>query len=180
MKRGYASTSMAVIAEAADVSIETIYLSIGGKTSIVRYLVETALSGADAPAAPLERSGVAEVRAEPDPQRKVRLFAGMVRPVLERLAPIWQVVMEAAPGDAELRAMVTELLERHASTMRLVVEHIAETGRLREGVSIDTARDFIWAMNSPEFYRLLVVGRRWSGEMFENRLADAWQRLLLD
>ena len=35
-------------------------------------------------------------------------------------------------------------------------------------------------MNSPEFYRLLVVGRRWTGEEFESWLGDAWQRLLLD
>jgi len=35
-------------------------------------------------------------------------------------------------------------------------------------------------MNSPDFYRLLVVGRGWTGEMFEDWLANAWQRLLLD
>jgi hypothetical protein len=35
-------------------------------------------------------------------------------------------------------------------------------------------------MNSPEFYRLLVIGRGWSGEMFESWIADAWGRLLLD
>ena len=46
--------------------------------------------------------------------------------------------------------------------------------------SKDVARDVVWAMNSPEFYRLLVVGRGWSGEMFESQLADAWQRLLLE
>jgi len=46
--------------------------------------------------------------------------------------------------------------------------------------SKDVARDVVWAMNSPEFYRLLVVGRGWSGEMFESWLADAWQRLLLE
>jgi AcrR family transcriptional regulator len=171
---------MAAIADAANVSIETIYLSIGGKASVVRYLVETVLSGADQPVPPTERQGVAEIHAEPDPQRKLRMFAGMARSLLERLAPIWQVVLEAAPGDADLSSLVDELLERHAGSMRFVVEHIAETGCLRPGMRIDTARDFIWAMNSPEFYRLLVVGRGWTGEMFENGLADAWQRLLLD
>jgi len=64
--------------------------------------------------------------------------------------------------------------------MRLVVEHLAEAGRLRPPISKDIARDVVWAMNSPEFYRLLVIGRGWSGEMFENWIADAWQRLLLD
>ena len=67
---------MAAIAEAADVSIETIYLSIGGKPSLVRYLVETAISGADHPVPSLEREGVHEIRAEADPQQLVDCGAG--------------------------------------------------------------------------------------------------------
>lgn len=170
---------MAAIADSAEVSIETIYLSIGGKASLVRYLVETALSGTDEPVAPPQRKGVAEIRAEPDPRRKLQLFARTVRPMLERLAPTWQVVMEAAPTDADLRSLIAELQERHVGSMRLVIEHLAEAGRLRPAISKHAARDVLWAMNSPEFYRLLVVGRRWTGEEFENWLGDAWQRLLL-
>jgi len=179
LKRGYASTSMAAIAVAAGVSVETIYLSIGGKASLVKYLLETALSGTDEPVPPLRRKGWAEIHAEPDPRRKLRLFAATVRPMLERLAPIWQVVLQSAPNDAELSSLVAELQGRHVGSMRLVIEHLAEAGRLRPELSKDVARDVLWAMNSPEFYRLLVVGRGWTAEMFETWLADAWQRLLL-
>ena len=171
---------MAAIAEAAEVSIETIYLSIGNKAGIVRYLVETALSGTDEVVPPTDRKGVAQVRAEPDRRRKIQMFAGMVRPMLERLAPIWQVVSEAAPLDADLRAMVAELQRRHAGSMGLVIDHLTTAGRLRADVSKATARDIVWAMNSPEFYQLLVVGRGWTGDEFERWLATAWQRLLLD
>jgi len=160
--------------------VETIYLSIGGKASLVRYLVETALSGTNEPVPPAQRIGVAEIHAEPNPHRYLRMFAAMVRPMLERLAPIWQVVLEAAPTDAELSSLVTELQGRHVGNMRLVVEHLAEAGRLRPEISKDVAGDVLWAMNSPEVYRLLVVGRGWTAEMFENWLADTWQRVLLD
>jgi AcrR family transcriptional regulator len=179
LERGYSATTIAAIAEAAAVSIETIYLSIGGKPSLVRYLVETALSGTDEPVPPTRRKGVREIRAESDRRRKLQLFARMVRLMLERLAPIWQVMLEAAPADAELGSVMAELQQRHAGSMRLVVEHLAEAGRLRAGISKDIARDVVWAMNSPEFYRLLVVGRGWTAGMFESWLADAWQRLLL-
>jgi hypothetical protein len=104
----------------------------------------------------------------------------MVRPMLERLAPISQLVLEAAPADPELRSLVAELRRRHAQSMRLVVEHLAETGRLRRDVPRDVARDVLWAMNSAEFYRLLVIGRGWTGDKFEKWLADSWVRLLLD
>lgn len=170
---------MEAIATEASVSIETVYLSVGGKASLVRYLVETAISGTNEPVPPLQRKGVAKIRAEPDPRRKLKLFARMVRPMLERLAPIWQVVLEAAPTDTELRSLVDQLLERHVGSMRLVIEQLSETRGLRSKISKDIAGDVLWAMNSPEFYRLLVVGRGWTGEMFENWLADAWQKLLL-
>ena len=171
---------MEAIAAEASVSIETVYLSVGGKASLVRYLVETALSGTNEPVPPLQRKGAVKIRAEPDPRRKLKLFARMVRPTLERLAPIWQVIMEAAPTDTELQAHVDQLLERHAGSMRLAIEHLTETRPLRREISKGIARDVLWAMVSPEFYRLLVVGRGWTGEMFENWLADAWQRLLFD
>jgi AcrR family transcriptional regulator len=171
---------MAAIADTAGVSVETIYLSIGGKATLVRFLIETALSGTDEPVPPHKRKGVNEIHAERDAQRKLELFARMVRPMLERLAPISQVVVEAAPADSELSSLVAELQQRHAGSMRLVVEHLSEAGCLRQSISKEIARDVMWAMNSPEFYRLLVIGRGWTGEMFEKWLADAWQRLLLD
>ena len=171
---------MATIAEAAGVSIETIYLSIGGKPSLVRYLVEIALSGAEEPVPPLEREGVSEIRAESDPHRKLQMLAQMVHLLLDRLAPIWQVVLEAAPTDAELRSLMAELKERHVGSMRSVIEDLVAAGPLRPGISREIAADVLWAMNSPEFYSLLVSGRGWSGEIFEAWLADAWQRLFLD
>ncbi|MGH9142042.1 MAG: TetR/AcrR family transcriptional regulator [Vicinamibacterales bacterium] len=179
LDRGYASTSMNVIAETAGVSIETIYLSIGSKGAIVRFLVERALSGEDTPVPASERKGTMEIMGEARPDVKVRMFAGVVRRLQERLGPIWAVVREAAPGDAELQSFIAKLNERHVGNMRLFVEHLAAAGALRQRLSRASAGDVVWAMNSPEFYRLLVIERGWSGDAFERFLGDALQRLLL-
>jgi AcrR family transcriptional regulator len=170
---------MAAIAEAAAVSVETIYLAVGPKAALVRYLVETALSGTDRPVPALEREGVRAILAEPDPRRKVQRFARLVRELQERLGPIWAVVEAAAPADAELAALLEELYARHVGSMRLFVDHLAATGSLRAALAPDLATDLLWAMNSPAFYRLLVGHRQWSGDALERFLADAWQLLLL-
>lgn len=180
LKRGYAATTMAAIAEAANVSIETIYLSVGGKPSLVRFLIETALSGADEPVPALEREGVKEIRAERDPHRKLVMFGRMVRQLNERLAPIWQVVLEAAPFDSDLRSLIAELKQRHVGSMRAAIGDLVAVGKLRQEISSEVAADVLWAMNSPEFYGLLVAGRGWSGERFEAWLADALQQMFLD
>ena len=179
LARGYAATTMAAVAAAAGVSVETIYLAVGPKAALVRELVERALSGEDRPVPPLERAGVREIQAEPDPRRKVRRFARLVRELQERLAPIWAVAEAAAPADAALAALLEEVYARHVGSMRLFVDHLAGAGHLRAGLAPDLATDLLWAMNSPAFYRLLADQRRWSGDTLERFLADAWQLLLL-
>ena len=179
LDRGYARTTMAAIAEAAGVSVETLYLSVGPKAAIVRHLVETALSGTEEPVPGPERDWVREFVAEPDPRLKLRLHAApAIRRLHERLAPLWAVVVEAAPGDSELRALVGELEQRRLQHMRLMARHLADEGGLRPSLSVEMAADILWVTNSTEFHGLLAR-RGWDPDVLEGWLADAWIRLLL-
>ena len=76
--------------------------------------------------------------------------------------------------EPELEKLWREISRRRAANMRLLVENLATTGRLREGLSLDVAADIVWSMNSPEFYLLLVKQRGWSLEAFQSWLEDAW------
>jgi hypothetical protein len=97
----------------------------------------------------------------------------------QRLAPLWAVVLEAAPGDPQLRSVIDELNQRRVGHMRLMVENLAAAGRLRPGLSTDVAADVLWATNSPEFFSLLVRDRGWPPEAFQRWLAEARIDLLL-
>jgi AcrR family transcriptional regulator len=170
---------MAAIAEAAGVSIETLYLSVGPKAAMVRQLVEVALSGTEDPVPGPQRAWVRDFVAEPDCRLKMRLHAApAIRRLHERLAPIWSVVMEAAPGDADLRALVDELEQRRLDDMRLMAQHLADSGALRKDLSVEMAADILWVTNATEFHRLLKR-RGWEPDVVERWLADAWIRLLL-
>jgi AcrR family transcriptional regulator len=180
LDRGYAATRMVEIAQEAGVSLETVYASVGTKPALMRYLVETALSGSDEPIPALERASTREIRAEPDPRRKLVMFAKVIRELNQRVAPLWVVLKEAAAGDAELRAMAAELDRRRAGHMRVfVAEALEATGALRSGLSVDTAADVIWATNAPEFFLLLVQDRGWDPDSFEEWLSDTWARILV-
>jgi AcrR family transcriptional regulator len=180
LDRGYARTTITAIAEAAAVSVETIYLSVGPKAAVVRYLMETALSGADEPVPADERDWVLRFRSEPDPRLKIRLYAApAITEMHQRLAPLWAVLLEAAPGDPELRSLIEELNERRIGHMRLMVEDLAAAGGLRPGLSVQMAADVVWATNSSEFFLLLVRERGWHPSAFRRWLAEAWIDLLL-
>src|SRR5215467_1973902 len=64
---GYADTTVAAIATAARVSVETIYKSFGGKPGLVRAIMEKSLAG-EGPVSAEQRSD--QIRdTEPDPRR---------------------------------------------------------------------------------------------------------------
>jgi AcrR family transcriptional regulator len=178
-ERGYPATTMAAIAEAAGVALDTVYAAVGPKPLLFRLLVETAISGTDEPVPALEREYVHAIRAERDPRRKLELYARAMRGIQERLAPLFRVLQQAAPMHPELTALWEEIAQRRSRNMRMLATELAETGWLRPGVAIDEAADVIWATNSSEFYVLLVHERGWVPERYERWLADAWKRLLL-
>jgi AcrR family transcriptional regulator len=179
LQRGYAATTMAAIAHAAGVSHETVYATLGPKPAVFRHLIETALSGADEPIAPLERDYARQVMSEQDPGRLIEIYARAMRFAQERLAGLFDVLAHAATTAPELAAYLTELVERRARYTRMIAEHLAEIGGLRDDVTVQTAADVLFALNSSEFFLLLARDRNWQPEHFVGWLAVAWIRVLL-
>ena len=179
LKQGYAATTVTAIASEAGVAVDTIYASVGTKPQLFRLLVESALSGTDDEVPALERDYVKSMRAEPDAARKLEIYAGAVRSIQERLAPLFRVLQEAAPTDETLHAVWSGINERRASNMRLLVADLLQAAELSPGITPDEAADIIWTMNSTEYYTMLVHDRGWSPERFETWIASAWKRLLL-
>jgi hypothetical protein len=170
---------MTAVAEAAGVALDTVYAAVGTKPVLFRLLVETAISGTDEAVPALERDYVRVIRTEPDPARKLALYAQAVGRIQQRLAPLFQVLHQAAAADAELGALWQEISDRRAANMGLLAGELAATGALRPELTVEQAADVLWSMNSPEFYLLLVGQRGWDPDRFQQWLAHAWQRLLL-
>jgi AcrR family transcriptional regulator len=170
---------MPSIAQAAGIALDTVYASVGKKPALFALLVEAAISGTDVAIPAAERDYVRAIRAEPAAERKLAIYAGALRRIQERLAPLFRVLQEAAPLDPALGEMWNGIAERRARNMRLLAQDLAATGQLQRGLSIEMAADILWSMNSPEYYLLLVEQRGWKPEALERWLSEAWCRLLL-
>jgi len=161
------------------VSSETIYSTFGNKRSLLSQLVDVSIAG-DVNATPiLERDWVQEMREEPDPRRRLRMLAGQGRLVLERRSAIDEVVRGAASADPDIAAL-RDLgkAQRFAGQREFLRIVVGSTG-LRKGMDLETAADILYAVGSPETYRLLVVDRGWSGARFERWYGETLERLLL-
>lgn len=176
--RGYRATTIAEIARGADVHVDTIYELVGRKPAILRELIERAISGTDRPVEPRDRSYVKAMQAEPDPARKLAIYAGAVRNIQARMAPLLLALRDAATTEPEASQVWQDVSERRARNMRDLVRELGP-GTLRAGLSVDEAGDVIWATAGAELFVLLTVERGWTLEAYERWLADTWSRLLL-
>jgi len=177
--RGYRATTIAELARRADVHIDTIYALVGRKPEILRELFERAISGTDRAVEPAQREYVQAMRAEPDPGRKLDIYAGALRSIHPRTAPLLLALRDAAATEPEAKSVWKEINDRRSRNMRDLVGELGPRGTLRSGLSIDEAADTIWATASAEMFILLTGERGWSLDTYERWLADTWRRLLL-
>jgi AcrR family transcriptional regulator len=179
VERGYRATTIAEIARRAGVHVDTVYELVGRKPVILRELIEQAISGVEGAVPAEEREYVKAIRREPDAARKLAVYAGAMREIQARMAPLHLALRDASSTEPEAATVWREISDRRAANMRRLAQELEDAGGLRAGVSVAEAADVIWATNSSELYVLLTVERGWSPERYERWLAETWCRLLL-
>lgn len=180
VERGYVATTIDAVAARAKVSPESVFSIFGSKRSLLAELVDVSISGdVDAPPI-LEQAWVQEMREEPDLRRRLQILASNGQAILRRRAAIDEVVRGAAAADSEMAALWERgKAQRFAGQGALL--QIAVGGEdLRDGLDPQTAAETLFAVGSPEVYRLLTVDRGWSSDRFEQWYADTLERLLLE
>ncbi len=164
--RGYAGTTMAAVAEAADVSVETVYKAFTNKAGLVKAVFDVAVVGDDVQVPMLQREFVARNMAEPDPRRKLETYGEHLAGVAPRVSPILLVVRAAAASDTSAAELWDQLQAERLTGMTVFATHLDELGHLRAGVSRAEARDVLWTHNSVELWDLLVRQRGWTDRRF--------------
>lgn len=180
VRAGYTATTVAEIAGRAEVSVDTVYATVGRKPALLRELVETAISGTDQAVPAEQRDYVRRMRSAAGAVEKLTVYAGAVAEIQQRLAPVFLALRDAAVTDADCAALWTEISQRRAANMLLLAGDLRSTGEVRADLSDQQVADVVWTMNSAEYWDLLVRERGWSSEQFAGWLRDAWVRLLLD
>lgn len=171
-RRGYAATTIAAIAKAARVSVETIYKGFGGKPGLVRAIRERALAGAS-PVHAEKRSDAIQAR-ETDPRRIFHAWSKLSEEIAPRVSPILLLVRDAAASDRDVAELQREMDDHRLRRMNDNAKTLKRVGVAGERQRI---RDVLWLATSPEIYELLVSKRGWSvvayARLVEQLLAGA-------
>jgi AcrR family transcriptional regulator len=173
--RGYAATSLPALAGEAGVAVETIYRAFGSKAGLFKAVVEAAVAGgagrADTPVE--QRPAIRAVIDEPDPRRSVAHYAATQPGIHRRSGPLLRALRDASATDPELRRLWDELESMRLNGQGRFAGMLGERGALRAGLTVEDARDMIWALCSLAVHDLLVVERGWSEERYLAWLRDA-------
>jgi AcrR family transcriptional regulator len=162
VRDGYAATTVPQVARAAGVSAETVYKAFGSKASLAKAVFDVAVVGDDEDVPLADRDLIQRIQRDADPEHKLRLYAPHVADSAARTGPLLLVLRTAAATDAGAAAVWEQTQQERLSGMTQFAHHLAQGGHLREGVSVEEARDVLWVHNSVELWDLLVNQRGWS------------------
>ena len=171
LEHGFGGTTVAAVAQAAGVSVETIYKAFGGKAGLVRAVWEQALEGVG-PVSAEERSDAVSAVAD-DPREVVATWARLSAEVGERAAPVLALVRAAAAADPEAAALLAEIDAGRVARMRHNADALARRGHLRPGLSVERAAQLMVAI-SGSLHDPLVGDAGWSAVEY----AEVVERLL--
>jgi AcrR family transcriptional regulator len=179
LKEGYAATTLAAIARAAQVALPTITAAYGTKLALLQALIQSAVRGDAQPVPLAQRTAWTALLAETDPEAQLCQYAAAIRAIHVRTTDIFEIVRGAATADAAIAALRRSLSTSRMEDIRLVARSLMHKGALRPGLNEDHVADLLWALGSAEMFRMLVVERGWSPDRYERWLAENLCQTLL-
>jgi len=164
--RGYAVTTLAAVAEVAEVSSKTIAAVFGSKRALLAEVINP-----EAFSTPVKLL-IEELRATEDPSRRLSLVAQITRQAYEPLASSLELLRTAGAVAPELADLAQQVEARRRRNQARLIASLHEQGVLRSGLSFEEATDVLWALTSYDVYRMLVVEQSWEPERYETWLAQ--------
>lgn len=172
-EKGYSRTTVRDIAEAAGVSSQTVYDSIGSKQAIVARLND--LIDAEADIENIVSTGVRSGNAE----QVLAVQAKVVRSILENCGDIVRALVSGAAAEPELALVLAEGHRRHVEGAQRIVGLLQELGALDESVTTEAAVNTLAATTDASFALLLADGYGWSLDAIESWVIATNRSLLL-
>jgi AcrR family transcriptional regulator len=172
-EKGYSATNVKDVALKAEVSVQTVYDSVGSKAELVRQLNDHLG----------EEAGVAEIAsaipAETDPEKLLSIPVRIAGAFVERCGDILRATASGSAAEPELRSIATVGHERHSEGVAQVTERLDALDAIRPGLSNDDAASTIAVITTPWFALMVVDQFGWTIERYETWAVELLTRSVL-
>jgi AcrR family transcriptional regulator len=178
--QGYAGTTVAAVAAAAEVSVAAVELAFSTKPDLLKAAIDVAIAGDDEPMPVLERPWAASARAAPGATAFVDAVATILVPAAERSDALVLAALEGARSDDRLGPLAEQLSAQRAVTAGWIVDGLIEKTPLRADLDRSEAIDIVWLLMDPAVFDRLTTARGWPPDRFGRFFADGLLRLLTE
>ena len=162
-EQGWTATTIDTIATEAGVATPTVYAAFGNKRGLLDGMRESMLRDSKIPEL------MAQAAAEPKADRRLELWARLIRQQMETSYDVIAIHREAARSDADAAAAYRVVLDDRAKTFAQFIHDLRTD--LAAGLDERIATDLLWAFSNEELWRELVEDRGWSPDRYEQWLA---------
>lgn len=153
VRDGYLETTMAGIARAAGVAVQTLYLPFGSKSAVLEAALQVGVDDE-----PVEWP--ARLAAQSDGRAALAGYAEATAGAVERRYPMY-AVLRAAAADPEPATLLQRARRTALAGHARAVDELAEKAGFTTGTSLQRATEIVDTVLSPEAYELLVIGHGW-------------------
>ncbi|HET7311246.1 MAG TPA: TetR family transcriptional regulator [Mycobacteriales bacterium] len=176
--RGYTGATMADIAAAAGVAVQTVYFTFHTKAELLQACYDRAVLGEDDPLPPPQQPWYRAMLAARSGSAALRHFVAGNTEIVARVGALDDIVRSALhePDAVRVRGHSEEL---RRIGYRNLVDHLADRFGLASGVDRDTATDLLLMYGATSSYRTLVLDYGWTRERYEKWLHAALVQQLL-
>jgi AcrR family transcriptional regulator len=172
VERGYGATTLQDIAEHAGVAVQTIYFTFGNKPSLLKELVDVTIAGDDEPIPTMKRAWFLDALATDTAEGQLRAHVHGTRQVLQRVAPIIDVVRSAGALDPSIAGLWQQDFDPRLEVQTTAATSLVAKPDARANLSAEDAADVLFGVLSPEVYLLFVRDRGWTAERWEQWAYD--------
>jgi len=163
-EQGYAGTTMAQIAEAAGVAVQTVYFVFHTKAGLLSRAYEFAVGGELERLPPPQQPWYVAMAAEPDLTEALRHLVTGVGEIMRRVTPLVRVARVAADGDPDTAQIVAFHEDLRARGYREVLELLRGKAEFRPGLTLERATHLLLLFIGMDVYHALVGSGGWSHE----------------
>jgi AcrR family transcriptional regulator len=171
---GFDRITIHKIAMAAEVSIPTIYALFKSKRGVLKSLLDDAL--------PPEQfmALIDKSTNEGSPKNRLRVTAKLARQIYDAERGLMDLLRGATVVAPELKELEQGRERRRYEKQGESVKKLMQEKALSKALTLETARDILWALTGRDIYRMLVVERKWTSDEYENWLAQLLVHSLLE
>jgi AcrR family transcriptional regulator len=177
LANGYAGTSLAAVAEEAEVGDRTVYVRFGTKAELLKRVIDVAVVGDTENIALAERDWVIRSMTAPTLEERIEVLTNGTAELMERVGPLMAVAGEAEPTEAVIADAGAAARNATLDSVRAFWEAARADGLLQPDVDVEWVIATSSLLGAPETYLLMTRTLRWDLGAYRDWRYRTWLHL---